>query len=209
MANPMAGFENRGRRMAERLAAAGIGMPVCSAMMNVPRHWFVEEALRTHAYSDKALPLGFGRMLPTPYQTAVGVELLLGSFPHGLKRVLELGTGSGYQTAVLQLLDIPEFYSIEPERALHETAKDALRHAGISSKVRLVCGKIEEGLPEAAPFDGMILNEAVEEIPVALLEQLAVGGRLAAQIMVENEVYWWLVEKSPQGYRENKMQRIR
>ena len=124
------GYENRRSRMIERLAQMGIGQPVLQAMAGVPRHLFVEEALRTRAYDEMSLPLGLGQTISQPYTVAKMTELLCGKTPQSMRRVLEIGTGCGYQTAVLLALGLPEVYSVERLRPLHERAKQHLRAAG-------------------------------------------------------------------------------
>ena len=200
------GFENRRRRMIERLARMGIGTRVLQSMDRVPRHLFVEEALQTRAYDEMSLPLGLGQTISQPYTVAKMTELLLGNPSQNMRRVLEIGTGCGYQTAVLQALDLPEIYSVERLRPLHERAKQHLRAAGLLAKARMVCGDGYLGLPEVAPFDGILVTAAPAEIPLALLQQLAVGGRMVLPLDEGGVQYLWLIEKTPQGYRETCVQ---
>ncbi|OSI29613.1 protein-L-isoaspartate(D-aspartate) O-methyltransferase [Neisseria dumasiana] len=200
------GFENRRRRMIERLARMGIGTRVLQAMDSVPRHLFVEEALQTRAYDEMSLPLGLGQTISQPYTVAKMTELLLGGSSQNMRRVLEIGTGCGYQTAVLLALDLPEIYSVERLRPLHERAKQHLRAAGLLAKARTVCGDGYLGLPEVAPFDGILVTAAPAEIPLALLQQLAVGGRMVLPLDEGGVQYLWLIEKTPQGYRETCVQ---
>ncbi|MFS6938949.1 protein-L-isoaspartate(D-aspartate) O-methyltransferase [Neisseria animaloris] len=200
------GFENRRRRMIERLARMGIGTRVLQAMDRVPRHLFVEEALQTRAYDEMSLPLGLGQTISQPYTVAKMTELLLGGSSQNMRRVLEIGTGCGYQTAVLLALDLPEIYSVERLRPLHERAKQHLRAAGLLAKARTVCGDGYLGLPEVAPFDGILVTAAPPEIPLALLQQLAVGGRMVLPLDEGGVQYLWLIEKTPQGYRETCVQ---
>ncbi len=200
------GFENRRQRMIARLARMGIHAAVLQAMSAVPRHLFVEEALRTRAYDEMSLPLGLGQTISQPYTVARMTELLLGEHPQSMRRVLEIGTGCGYQTAVLLALDLPEIYSIERLRPLHERAKQHLRAAGLLAKARTVCGDGYLGLPEVAPFDGILVTAAPTEIPLALLQQLAVGGRMVLPLDEGGRQYLWLIEKTAQGYRETCVQ---
>lgn len=200
------GFENRRRRMIERLARMGIGTRVLQAMDRVPRHLFVEEALQTRAYDEMSLPLGLGQTISQPYTVAKMTDLLLGGSSQNMRRVLEIGTGCGYQTAVLLALDLPEIYSVERLRPLHERAKQHLRAAGLLAKARTVCGDGYLGLPEVAPFDGILVTAAPAEIPLALLQQLAVGGRMVLPLDEGGVQYLWLIEKTPQGYRETCVQ---
>lgn len=200
------GFENRRQRMIERLARMGISEIVLHAMAAVPRHIFVEEALRTRAYDEMSLPLGLGQTISQPYTVAKMTELLLGSHPQNMRRVLEIGTGCGYQTAVLSALGLPEIYSVERLRPLHERAKQHLRAAALPTKARTVCGDGYLGLPEVAPFDGILVTAAPTEIPLALLQQLAIGGRMVLPLDEGGRQYLWLIEKMPQGYRETCVQ---
>lgn len=200
------GFENRRRRMTDRLAQMGIGPLVLQAMGRVPRHLFVEEALQTRAYDEMSLPLGLGQTISQPYTVAKMTELLLGNTPQNMRRVLEIGTGCGYQTAVLLALELPEIFSVERLRPLHERAKQHLRVAGLLAKARLVCGDGYLGLPEVAPFDGILVTAAPTEIPLALLQQLAIGGRMVLPLDEGGIQYLWLIEKTPQGYRETCVQ---
>lgn len=200
------GFENRRRRMIERLAQMGIGGRILQAMDRVPRHLFVEEALQTRAYDEMSLPLGLGQTISQPYTVAKMTELLLGNSEQTMRRVLEIGTGCGYQTAVLLALGLPEIYSVERLRPLHERAKQHLRAAGLLAKARLVCADGYLGLPEVAPFDGILVTAAPTEIPLALLQQLAIGGRMVLPLDEGGIQYLWLIEKTPQGYRETCVQ---
>ena len=200
------GFENRRQRMVARLASMGISETVLQAMAAVPRHLFVEEALRTRAYDEMSLPLGLGQTISQPYTVARMTELLLGTHPQSMRRVLEIGTGCGYQTAVLLALGLPEIYSVERLRPLHERAKQHLRAAGLLARARTVCGDGYLGLPEVAPFEGILVTAAPTEIPLALLQQLAVGGRMVLPLDEGGRQFVWLIEKTAQGYRETCVQ---
>ncbi len=200
------GFENRRERMIQRLAKMGIGNTVLEGMANVPRHLFVEEALRTRAYDEMSLPLGLGQTISQPYTVAKMTELLLGKHPQSICKVLEIGTGCGYQTAVLLALGLQEVYSVERLRPLHERAKRHLRAAGLLAQARLACGDGYQGLPAVAPFDGILVTAAPNEIPLPLLQQLAVGGRMVLPLDEGGVQYLWLIEKTVQGYRETCVQ---
>ena len=202
------GFENRRERMIERLASMGIGNTVLEAMANVPRHLFVEEALRTRAYDEMSLPLGLGQTISQPYTVAKMTELLLGKHVKSMHKVLEIGTGCGYQTAVLLALGLPEIYSIERLRPLHERAKRHLRASGLLAKARLACGDGYLGRPEVAPFDGILVTAAPNEIPLPLLQQLAIGGRMVLPLDEGGVQYLWLIEKTAQGYLETCVQEV-
>lgn len=153
-------------------------------MGSVPRHLFVEPGLASQAYEDAALPIGHQQTISKPSVVARMIELLragLGA-DEPLERVLEIGTGCGYQAAVLSLV-AREVFSIERIRPLHEQAKANLRPLRVPN-LRLHYGDGMLGLPQAAPFSSIILAAAGMEVPEALLEQLAIGGRLIAPVAV-------------------------
>lgn len=207
----MDGFAARRRMMVARLMHMGIRHPeVLEAMGRVPRHVFVEEALRSRAYDDMALPLGFGQTISQPYTVARMSELLLGdrhpeSDARPLRRILEIGTGCGYQTAVLLALRLPEVYSIERLAGLYERAKVHLRAARLT-RARLICGDGYVGLSQMAPFDGIIVTAAPKHVPVALLQQLSIGGRMVIPLDDGHAQYLWLIEKTATGYHESCIQ---
>ena len=125
-----------------------------------------------------------------------------------MHKVLEIGTGCGYQTAVLLALGLPEVYSIERLRPLHERAKRHLRAAGLLAKARLARGDGYLGRPEVAPFDGILVTAAPNEIPLPLLQQLAIGGRMVLPLNEGGVQYLWLIEKTAQGYLETCVQEV-
>lgn len=163
-------------RMLERLREKGIrDERVLAAMSAVPRHLFVDEALASRAYEDTALPIGFSQTISQPYVVARMIESLIGD--NGMPaRVLEVGTGCGYQAAVLAQL-AREVYSVERIRALLERARANLRALRLSN-LRLSHGDGTLGLEPAAPFDAIIVAAAARAVPPALLQQLARGGRM-------------------------------
>lgn len=166
-------------RLIERLMDQGIcNFQVVSAIRETPRHIFLEEALAHRAYEDDALPIGYNQTLSQPYTVARMSELLLSYGPR--RRVLEIGTGSGYQTAILaQLVD--RVYSMERIEPLLEKAQQRLRllkHENVF--LRHADGAI--GWEEAGPFDGILSAAAPEQIPPRLLEQLAPGGVLVTPV---------------------------
>ena len=197
-------FDWRRRNMVQRLAKMGIGRAdVLAAMGNVPRHVFVEEALRSRAYDDMSLPLGLGQTISQPYTVAVMTQLMLGDAAvENFGPVLEIGTGCGYQTAVLQAVGLKQIYSVERLQALHEKAKHNLRTARLLGGTRLVCGDGYLGLPEVAPFNGILVTAAPAEVPLPLLQQLAVGGRMVIPLDEGGQQYLWLIEKTPHGFHE-------
>ena len=171
------------RAMVARVAKQGVkdGV-VLGAMEAVPRHLFIEPALSAQAYIDASLPIGHNQTISQPYIVARMIEAMRAALPAAgqLGRVLEIGTGCGYQAAVLSFV-AREVYSIERIKPLHELAKTNLRPLRISN-LRLQYGDGMLGLPQAAPFDGIILAAAGLEVPQALLEQLAIGAHLVAPV---------------------------
>ncbi len=162
-------------RMVERLRGEGIrDEQVLAAMGRVPRHLFVDEALASRAYEDTALPIGFGQTISQPYVVARMIEALRQG--RKLGKVLEVGTGCGYQAAVLAGL-ADEVYSVERIHALLERARANLRALRLSN-LRLAHGDGNLGLEKAAPFDSIVVAAAAPELPQALLRQLAPGGRM-------------------------------
>ncbi|MFZ5502952.1 MAG: protein-L-isoaspartate(D-aspartate) O-methyltransferase [Pseudomonadota bacterium] len=189
-------------RMIERLREQGIkDEAVLGAILDVPRHLFVDEALASRAYDDVALPINFGQTISQPYIVARMIEALRAAAPP-LKRVLEIGTGCGYQAAVLAQL-FPEVYTVERIKPLYERARNQLRDLKIRNvRVRYADGSA--GLPEAAPFDGIIMAAAAPTLLPALREQLAPGGRMVLPIgMQEQKLY--LIERQPGGFRETQL----
>ena len=149
------------------------------AIATVPRHAFMDAGLHPQAYEDSALPIGHQQTISKPSVVARMIELLHKS-KQPLNKVLEIGTGCGYQAAVLNLL-ADEVYSIERIRPLHDLARDNLRPFRIKN-LRLIYGDGILGLPQAAPFDSIILAADGFGIPDALLAQLAIGGSLVAPV---------------------------
>lgn len=162
-------------RLVQRLAAQGIrSNAVLERIRNVPRHLFVDEALASRAYEDTALPIGQGQTISQPYVVARMTEALLEGF--GGARILEIGTGCGYQTAVLAPL-VKEVFTVERIPELLRKSRQRLRDLDLYN-VRFRLGDGWQGWPKYAPYDGIIVAAAAPEIPRKLLEQLAPGGRL-------------------------------
>ena len=193
-------------RMVERLRAAGIAdETVLEIMGSVPRHIFIDEALASRAYEDAPLPIGFGQTISSPYIVARMTELLLDG-ANKLGKVLEVGTGCGYQTAVLARLS-EKIYSVERIAPLLEKARAHL----CALKISNVCLKHSDGnlgLPAVGPFDAILMAAAATRIPPALKEQLAVGGRLVMPIgPVEQHLY--VIEKTATGFDEKRHEAVR
>jgi protein-L-isoaspartate(D-aspartate) O-methyltransferase len=166
-------------RLVQRLVEQGIrDARVLDRIRNVPRHLFVDEALASRAYEDTALPIGHGQTISQPYVVARMTEaVLLAGKP---EKVLEIGTGCGYQTAVLSPL-VGRIYSIERIEPLYDRARERLRDLGIRN-VRFKYGDGFEGWPSQAPFDAILMAAAPHALPPKLLEQLGEGGRLVAPV---------------------------
>ena len=166
-------------RLVQRLKDGGIRNPtVLDRIRSVPRHLFVDEAIASRAYEDVALPIGFGQTISQPWIVARMTEALLEGGP--LHKVLEIGTGCGYQTAVLAPL-VGMIYSIERVGPLYERARERLKVLGIRN-VRLRHGDGASGWPRQGPFDGIIAAAAPHAVPSALIKQLAPGGRMVLPI---------------------------
>ena len=175
------------KAMVKRVHQQGVQDPlVLAAMEAVPRHYFLEPGLASQAYIDASLPIGYHQTISQPYIVARMIEILREHTTGKLIRVLEIGTGCGYQAAVLAHV-AKDVYSIERIKPLHELARNNLRQLRIPN-LRLHYGDGMLGFPQVAPFDGIILAAAGLEVPQALLDQMAVGGRLIAPIGEKNQV---------------------
>jgi protein-L-isoaspartate(D-aspartate) O-methyltransferase len=171
-------------RLVQRLRDQGItNLAVLERIRNVPRHIFVDEAIASRAYEDNALPIGFGQTISQPYIVARMTEALLEGGP--LLKVLEIGTGCGYQTAVLAPL-VGRIFSVERIEALFKRARPRLKELGIRN-ARLKHGDGAKGWKTQAPFDGILIAAAPLTIPESLIEQLAIGGRLVVPVGPEGE----------------------
>ncbi|RMJ02150.1 Protein-L-isoaspartate O-methyltransferase [Marinobacter litoralis] len=178
-------------RLVQRLRESGIESDkVLEVIGQIPRHIFLDEALSHRAYEDTALPIGYSQTLSQPYIVARMTELLLAHEP---TRVLELGTGSGYQTSVLSQL-FKEVYSVERIRPLQERARDRLRQLNIRN-VMLKHADGGMGWPDRGPFDGIIVTAAPVDVPKELLEQLADGGVLIAPVGEHDQVLVEIVRR--------------
>lgn len=176
-------------RLVQRLREQGIAnLAVLDRIRNVPRHIFVDEALGSRAYEDTALPIGFGQTISQPYIVARMSEALLECAPAAagvLDNVLEVGTGCGYQTAVLAPL-VTHLYTIERIEPLLARARERLKELGIRN-VRFRHGDGSLGWKSHAPYDGILVAAAPLTVPDALIKQLKVGGRLIVPIGPEGE----------------------
>jgi len=193
-------------RMIERLREQGIkDEAVLAAMFEVPRHLFVDEALASRAYDDVSLPINFNQTISQPYIVARMTEVLRAG-DHPLNRVLEIGTGCGYQAAVLAQV-AKEVYTVERIRPLYERARKQLSDLKLRNvSVRYADGSA--GLPEVAPFDGIVMAAAAPVLSAVLREQLAVGGRMVLPVGVQ-EQWLYLVERDAQGFRETRLEPVK
>ena len=197
-------------RMAQRIGAAGVSNPaVLQAMATVERHRFVDSALVNQAYEDTSLPIGLGQTISKPSVVARMMELLLDSDAarSGQGRVLEIGTGCGYQAAVLAMVT-KEVYSIERLRGLHEKARSNLRPMRLSN-VHLILGDGMVGFASGAPYAGIISAAGGDTVPQAWCDQLAVGGRLVAPVVVGSGKQALLViDKSSHGLKQTVLEAV-
>jgi protein-L-isoaspartate(D-aspartate) O-methyltransferase len=192
-------------RMVERLRAQGIqDDAVLAAMFTVPRHLFVDEALASRAYDDVSLPINFNQTISQPYIVARMIEILRNG--KQLNKVLEIGTGCGYQAAVLAHV-ADSVYSMERIEPLHLRAKKQLIELQIHN-VTLRYADGCTGLPEVAPFDGIIMAAAAPTLMPALRAQLAIGGRMVLPVGM-NEQHLYLIERDAKGFRETKLEAVK
>lgn len=197
--------------MVTKLAQQGIAdTRVLAAMGAVERHRFVDSALVNQAYEDTSLPIGLGQTISKPGVVARMLALLCQDRPERLGRVLEIGTGCGYQAALLGAL-CTEVYSIERLRGLHDKARDNLRHLRLAN-VHLLFGDGMAGYAKGAPYAGIIAAAGGEAIPPCWLEQLAVGGRLVAPVAAgansPGRQALIVVDKTAQGLRQTVMEAV-
>jgi protein-L-isoaspartate(D-aspartate) O-methyltransferase len=192
-------------RMVERLREKGIrDERVLAAMAGVPRHLFVEEALASRAYEDTALPIGFSQTISQPFVVARMIESVLTDKP---KNVLEVGTGCGYQAAVLAQL-FPEAYSVERIKALLERARANLLPLRLKN-LRLAHGDGYAGLEKAAPFQAIVVAAASRQVPEVLLRQLAPGGRMILPLHEGAAQRLVLYERNGRGFLESELDPVR
>ncbi|MBI2295075.1 MAG: protein-L-isoaspartate(D-aspartate) O-methyltransferase [Betaproteobacteria bacterium] len=193
-------------RMIERLRSQGIrDEMVLAAMAEVPRHIFVDEALASRAYEDLSLPIGFGQTISSPHTVARMTELARAGQP--LQKVLEIGTGCGYQAAILAKL-AKQVYSMERIAALIRKARRNLRDAGVAN-AHLRHGDGHAGMSGVAPFDAIVMTAAATRAPEALLEQLDVGGRMIFPMASNHGQHLCVIERTGRGYLERRMDAVK
>jgi protein-L-isoaspartate(D-aspartate) O-methyltransferase len=192
-------------RLIARLREEGIrDEVVLAAMLEIPRHIFVDEAIASRAYEDIALPINYGQTISQPYIVARMTEILRAG--SGLDKVLEIGTGCGYQTAVLSRV-AKQVYSVERIRPLLLKARNHLRELKLSN-IKLEHADGMMGLPELAPFDGIIVTAASGHIPEELLQQMAIDGRMVIPVGAEEQVLM-LIERTKDEYRQTRLEAVK
>lgn len=191
-------------RLVQRLSEQGISnTAVLDVMRNTPRHLFLDEAMAHRAYEDVALPIGYQQTLSQPYIVARMTELLLAQGPR--RRVLEIGTGSGYQTAILaQLVD--EVFSVERIKPLQLKARQRLRQLKLRN-VQMNHADGAMGWPERGPFDGILAAAAPQRIPQELLQQLDIGGRLVIPVGTD-EQQLQVVSRTREGFQTDIVESV-
>jgi protein-L-isoaspartate(D-aspartate) O-methyltransferase len=195
-------------RLAQRLRESGItNERVLAAVAAVPRHAFVDEALAHRAYEDTALPIGHGQTISQPFTVALMTQTLL-DVPR--PRVLEVGTGSGYQTAILARMrpDVRRIFTIERLALLSQRAEARLAGLRITG-ARFRHGDGYEGWPEEGPFDGILVTAAPPVVPEALLQQLKVGGRLVVPVGGDEVQELKVVDRTERGFRVDTVEYVR
>jgi len=192
-------------RMLTRLREQGVkDEVVLTAIGSIARHIFVDEALSSRAYEDVSLPIGFGQTISQPYIVARMTEILRAGKPLG--KVLEIGTGCGYQTSVLSKI-AKEVYSVERISPLLMKARGHLRELRMSN-IKLKHADGIMGLPDLAPFDGIMVTAAASHIPDDLLQQLAVGGRMVIPVGTDEQILY-LIERTHTDYLKTKLEPVK
>ena len=189
-------------RLVTRLRAEGISNEaVLDVIRNTPRHLFVDEALASRAYEDTALPIGYNQTISQPYVVAAMTDLIVSGHP---QKVLEIGTGSGYQAAVLAAL-VPKVYTVERIEPLAVQARQRFRKLGLRN-IRASYTDGTGGLPDFAPYDAIITTAASEQIPQALLDQLSPdGGRLVIPLGGRDRQTLTLVTRNADSYQQEDL----
>ena len=193
-------------RMIKRLSEQGIhNKKILEIMRDTPRHIFMDEALSSRAYEDTALPIGYNQTISQPYIVAKMTELLLGSSGH-LGKVLEIGTGCGYQTAILaQLVD--HVYSIERILPLQKKAKSHLWDLKLKN-ISYLYNDGNQGWPDYALYDGILASAAPAEIPPILLQQLAIGGVMVIPIGISGQQTLKRVTRTESGFDIEELEEV-
>jgi protein-L-isoaspartate(D-aspartate) O-methyltransferase len=201
--------QRRRNQLVERLREEGIrNEDVLRVIGNMPRHLFLDEAMANRAYEDSALPIGFGQTISQPFIVARMTEALLGDNPSARPRkVLEIGTGSGYQAAVLAML-VSKVYTVERIQELHKRAVELMQRL----QLRNVQCKYDDGTlgwPQQAPFDAIIVTAAPPQVPEALMEQLAVGGCMVIPVGESGRPQrLYRIERAAEGFVRRELEPV-
>jgi len=188
-------------KLADVLIAKGIvDVKVLDAIRNVPRHLFMDSSFEGHAYQDKAFPIAADQTISQPYTVAFQTELLAIEPGH---KVLEIGTGSGYQTAILLQLKA-KVYTIERQLELFKKTNLFFKKMGYRPK-KVIFGDGYKGLPEIAPFDSIIVTAGAPEVPKPLMSQLKVGGRLVIPVGAEEQIMTMFIRKSEKEFEKKEL----
>lgn len=188
-------------KLATILSAKGIkDANVLSAIKKIPRHLFMDSGFVDHAYQDKAFPIGADQTISQPYTVAYQSELLQVKPNH---KILEIGTGSGYQTAILLNLKA-KVYTIERQLELFKKTRLFFDKMGYRPK-KIIFGDGYKGLPEEAPFDGIIVTAGAPEVPKALFSQLKIGGRLVIPVGIDEQVMTLFIRKSEKEFEKKEL----
>ncbi len=192
-------------RLIARLKEKGItNLDVLEVMRDLPRHLFVDEALASRAYEDTALPIGQGQTISQPFIVAKMTEILLAG--SAKKKVLEVGTGSGYQTAVLSRL-VERVFSVERIALLQNKARERFYQLKLNN-IKLKHSDGSWGWPEYAPYDGILVTCAPEQVPEELLKQLAPGGRLVIPVGASAHQSLRVIERKGNTFEETDMDAV-
>lgn len=192
-------------RMIENLRKEGVtDERVLNAMAEIPRHVFVDEGIASRAYEDVALPIGHGQTISSPAIVGLMTQMLLAAKP--MNKVLEVGTGCGYQTAVLGKL-VKEVYTLERIAPLMDKARRHLRDLRFYN-IRYKHADGHAGYPEGAPYDGILMAASATHVPEALKKQLAVGGRMVLPVGTDDQ-WLYVVDRKENGFVEQKCAEVR
>lgn len=188
-------------KLADVLVAKGIvDTKVLDAIRTVPRHLFMDSSFEGHAYQDKAFPIAADQTISQPYTVAFQTGLLEVEPGH---KVLEIGTGSGYQTAILMQLKA-KVYTIERQLELFKKTNLFFKKMGYRPK-KVIFGDGYKGLPEVAPFDSIIVTAGAPEVPKALMSQLKIGGRLVIPVGIDDQIMTLFIRKSEKEFEKKEL----